>query len=106
MKLFELYFSDLTPAAQREWADTFGEKPIEFIPIHSFEVDDDDELIVDEQAAWERFDAACHEELDGGNYDPNAVDDDDYDDESVDENSMKVDGIEAAPGEEFDGWLW
>ncbi len=100
MKLFELYFSDLTPAAQKEWVDTFGEEPTEFIPIHSFEVDDDDELIVDEQAAWERFDAACHEELDGGNYDPNACDDDD--DESVDENSMKVDGIE---GEEFDVWL-
>ena len=43
MKRFELYFSDLTPAAQREWIDAFGEKPIEFIPMHSFEVDDDDE---------------------------------------------------------------
>lgn len=106
MKLFELYFSDLTPAAQREWVDTFGEKPIEFIPMHSFEVEDDDELIVDEQAAWERFDAACHEELDGGNYDPNAngYDDDYDDDESVDENSMKVDGIEAAL-EEFLLWF-
>ena len=47
MKLFELYFSDLTPAAQREWVDTFGEKPIEFIPIHSFEwdYDNDDESV-------------------------------------------------------------
>lgn len=101
MKLFELYFNDLTPEAQKEWVDTFGEKPMEFIPMHSFEVgdyyadddDDGDELTVDAQAAWERFDAACHEELDGGNYDPNAWDD---------ENSMKVDGIE---GEEFDAWL-
>lgn len=63
MKLFELYFSDLTPAAQKEWVDTFGEKPIEFIPIHSFELCDDDE------------------------------------------NSMKVDGIEAAPGKEFLLWF-
>ena len=50
MKLFELYFSDLTPAAQREWADTFGEKPMEFTPIHSFEVDDDDDESVDENS--------------------------------------------------------
>lgn len=42
MKLFELYFNDLTPAAQKEWVDTFGEEPMEFIPMHSFEVDDDE----------------------------------------------------------------
>ncbi len=52
MKLFELYFSDLTPAAQREWVDTFGEKPIEFIPMHSFEwiYDDDGYESVDENS--------------------------------------------------------
>lgn len=69
MKRFELYFNDLTPAAQKEWVDTFGEKPMEFVPMHLFEVievDDYDSMEVDDKcsdcktaqsASGEEFDA-------------------------------------------------
>ena len=70
MKLFELYFSDLTPAAQREWVDTFGEKPIEFIPIHSFEVDesvDENSMKVDGDAGFEC--TGCSEAASGEEFD-------------------------------------